>query len=88
MQIHSGHLRSFFRRYGLSLCVKVALLIVEMQLPDLHAPTHSFKVLAQAMQETIAHINELTEQAGITEVRLQVNGVMVHSYNSFCSRVF
>lgn len=42
------------------------MLTCGVQLPDLHAPTHSFKVLQQAMQETIATITQLTEEAGIT----------------------
>lgn len=45
-------------------------LTLEPQLPDPYADSYSPEVLRQAMLDTIAHITLMTEEAGITEVRM------------------
>jgi predicted glutamine amidotransferase len=40
------------------------------KLPDAKAKTFTTNVLKQAMLDTIAHLNEMADEAGITEVPL------------------
>lgn len=40
------------------------------KLPDVHAKNFTPEILRKAMLETIAHLNKLAREAGITEVSI------------------
>ena len=75
---------SFFRReiqaFGFLLCCDARELTLGLpdsewafalylsKLPDVHASSFSQSILRKAMLDTIAHLNEMARDAGITEV--------------------
>ncbi len=70
MQTLNGHLRYYCRRYVNRLCQWAAGNSSPEQLPNPEAKRFNPAVLQRAMQDTIAHINALSEEFGITEVNL------------------
>ncbi len=72
-------------RFSVGICLvliqgtlrRVGLLFITLirnyKLPDPYATKFTPETLRQAMTETIAHINELTDDANITEVFIKRN---------------
>ena len=68
MQIHNGHLLFSSPRFENRVTRTSTGELTTIQLPDPKARSFTPSVLQKAMLETIAHINALLEEHGITEV--------------------